>query len=222
MRSMPQPGSGSSAFSSRKSSRKACGGWPRARSSRARAISARKRGRSSRGRDGGEEVERRRFGQEPVAPSLERVLVRRVDLVAVRPQVQPPPDGLRIDVTHEPADILDLPFAATPGGDRSRFDGSRRPGGTAGKPRPRAWQGASDRARSSTSPMSCSACISALRRVFEGGNSSVASASGSAVHLRCRHRRAAAVSFVGPWHRSGGKWSGQGPAAGHSAAPPLL
>ena len=68
---------------------------------------------------GGQRIERLRLRKQAVAPSFERVLARGVHVVTVRPGREPVPDRTGIDVTHQLADELELPFAATPCGDPS-------------------------------------------------------------------------------------------------------
>src|SRR6266542_5447621 len=71
---------------------------------------------------GGEIVERRGLGDQPLAPALERVQPRGVLASVVRPCVEPLPDRLGIDVAHQPAHELQLPLAAAPCGNASRRD----------------------------------------------------------------------------------------------------
>ena len=131
----------------------ACGGAPRARSSRASAISARKRGRSSRGAWAATAASSAAgFGDQPVAPALERVLARALDARDPAPTRRARrADRLGIDVAHQPADVLHLPLAAAPARviERAcdRIDSRRQRA-----PAARARRAASDRARPAPRP----------------------------------------------------------------------
>ena len=184
----------------------ACGGPPRARSSRAFAISARKRGRSSRGIAADRASSARRLG-DAGARAIARGRVLRAASTS-RPCAQRSSrrrmgsgSTSRISL----ADVLELPLAAAPRGDRAcRDDRVDQPLGQRGS-RPRARRGASDRARPAPRP----------------GPAARASppCAGSSTARACRHPRrrgvgiesgpriaprAAALAFVGSGHRSGG------------------
>ena len=82
---------------------------------------------------GGQGVERGRFGDQAIAPLFERMLPGRIDRMPMRPEVETPSYGFGIDIAHELADILELPFATAPRGDRTRgADGVDEPFGQIG------------------------------------------------------------------------------------------
>ena len=186
-----------SVLSSRKSSRYACGGCPRSRSSRAFAISARKRGRSSRGCSA-DSASSASGSASSRSRQRSSACCRAASISWPCAQsVEPPADGLGVDVAHQLADVLQLPLAPAPGRDRARVPnrvaqplGQRDFGGELGEPL-RFEQ-------TSASPMSCSACISALRRLFDGGRRSASASPAAAV-------AAPAVARGGRCSRSSGR-----------------
>ena len=55
---------------------------------------------------GAELIEGLRFGDQPIAPMLERVLARGIDALPVRPVIEASSDRIRIDLAHQLADVL--------------------------------------------------------------------------------------------------------------------
>jgi hypothetical protein len=129
--------------------------------------------------------------------------------VTVRPLIEAAADGFRIDVAHQLADVLELPLAAAPRRDRASLDDGldqarrQRDGGRELRKPPRV-EGDERLAH-------------VLQRVHLGFFAGLRNR-----HVRRRvgvdrsgsglGARAVALSFVGPWHRSGGKCSEGGKA----------
>ncbi len=151
------------------------------------------------------------LGDQAFAPLLEGVLAGRVDVVAMRPETEPTPDRLGVDVAHQLADKLELPFAATPGGDRACFaDRLAQPlrQRDFGRERGKALRFQQHERFSHVLQRVHFRLASCLRRRRMAGF--------RARRGRCRgigvgaRARTAAFSFVGPGHRSGGNPWGRG------------
>src|SRR5207244_7320584 len=65
----------------------------------------------------GERLECFGFRQQSLAPAFEPALPRRVEVAALRPEIEALANRRRILVAHELADELHLSFASTPGRD---------------------------------------------------------------------------------------------------------
>jgi len=133
-------------------------------------------------------VERGRLGQQALAQAFERMLARRVEVMAVCPGVEPAADRHGVDVAHHFADVLELALARAPRSDRPRrHDGVdqpvRQPGVGGQLPEPPCVE------RDQRFARSCSSCIAALRRVLDGGRPGSAGAVRSAPVARMRRCR---------------------------------
>ena len=154
---------------------------------------------------GGQCVERVGLREQPLAPTLERVLAGGVDVVALCPPVEPRPDRRRVLVAHQLANVLQLPLAGAPCGHAARGDDGvdeplREPdlGGELGEP-------------FRIEPDQCFAEV--LQRMHValllglGRRAVIRRSVGRARRIR---GGAAVLQFVGPGHRSGGNPVGMG------------
>ena len=117
---------------------------------------------------GRQRVERVGLGEQPIAPLLQRVLPRGVDRRAVRPGVEPRAGSASGSTSRISWPMNCICRSRAPRAVMPRAARSPRPAARAARLRPRARQAPGSSA-TSASPRSCSACISALRRVFDGG-----------------------------------------------------